>query len=233
MLNEAQEAAADIAASSPEAAEKVIDLGDAIMAANGDQKYTGIAVLGSHPVTVQEAPFDHADWLIYACSPHNLEFAAQDGQNPNLRYLMGGKRQDGNRFRVDEWFEVHKPLSDATRPYGYLRELEKLPLVWMRDKEGLARIKGARPYPEQEMKQRFGPFFFTSSIAFILAKAIVDCERLGIPRIGIWGVMQASETEYTYQRPGIQYFIQRATELGIQVLAPEASQLFEPQRESF
>lgn len=231
MSETAQEAAADIAASSPEMAEKVIDLGEAIEAAN--QKYTGIAVLGSNPVTVQEAPFDHPDWLIYGCSPHNLEFAAQDGRNPGLRYLMGGRRPDGALYRVDEWFEVHKPLADATRPYGYLRELEKLPLVWMRDKEGLARIKGARPYPEKELKQRFGPFFFTSSIAFILAKAIADCERLGVRRIGIWGVIQASENEYTYQRPGIQYFIQRATELGIQVLAPEASQLFEPQRESF
>lgn len=229
------EAVAELAASSPEKACDVAGLADAIESANGktETKFSGIAIMGSNPGSVQEGPFDHADWLIYACSPHNLEFEAQDGSNRGLRYLPGGKRADGGRFRVDEWFEVHLPLADATRPYGYLRELEKLPLVWMRDGEGLSRIKGARQYPEKDLKQRFGPFFFTSSIAFMLAKAIVDCERLGIPRIGIWGVHQASETEYTYQRPGIQYFIQRATELGIQVIAPEVSRLFEPQRESF
>lgn len=233
------EAVAELAASSPEKARDVAGLADAIESAKEggtgkpESKFSGIAIMGSNPATVQEGPFDHDDWLIYGCSPHNLVFEAQDGSNPGLRYLPGGKRADGGRFRVDEWFEVHLPLADATRPYGYLRELEKLPLVWMRDAEGLSRIKGARKYPERDMKQRFGPFFFTSSIAFMLAKAIVDCERLGIPRIGIWGVMQASETEYTYQRPGIQYFIQRATELGIQVVAPEASRLFEPQPENF
>jgi len=230
------EAVAELAASSPGKARDVAGLADAIESAKDgkpETKFSGIAIMGSNPATVQEGPFDHDDWLIYGCSPHNLVFEAQDGSNPGLRYLPGGKRADGGRFRVDEWFEVHLPLADATRPYGYLRELEKLPLVWMRDAEGLSRIKGARKYPEKELKQRFGPFFFTSSIAFMLAKAIVDCERLNIPRIGIWGVMQASETEYTYQRPGIQYFIQRATELGIQVIAPEASRLFEPPRESF
>lgn len=227
------EAVAQVAASSPEKAQAVANLVDDINEAKGEHKITGIAIMGSHPATVQDGPFDMADWLIYACSPHNLVFEAQDGRNPGLRYFPGGKRADGGRFRVDEWFEVHKPLAHDTRPYGYLRELEKLPLVWMRDKEGLSRIKGAREYPEAELKKHFGPFFFTSSIAFMLAKAIADCQRMGIPRIGIWGVMQASENEYSYQRPGIQYFIQRATELGIQVLAPEPSKLFEPQRESF
>lgn len=42
--------------------------------------------------------------------------------------------------------------------------------------------------------------------------------------------MQASETEYWYQRPGIQYFIQRATELGIRVQCPRESNLFELQK---
>jgi hypothetical protein len=162
-----------------------------------------------------------------------LDFEAQDGRNANLRFLPGGLRADGGRFRVDQWFEVHLPLADATRPYGYLRELEKLELVWMRDAEGLARIKGARPYPHKALTARFGPFFWTSSIAFILAKAIVDCEQHDIKQIGIWGVMQASQGEFTYQRPGIQYLIQRAMEAGIKVLCPEESKLFEPQQVQF
>lgn len=170
-------------------------------------KTKGIAVLGSHPATVMDAPFDD-DWLIYACSPHNYE----------MRELP----------RFDQWFEVHKPLADATRAYPYLKFLETVPLVWMRDTDAMPYFKGGRPYPENELKKRFGPFFFTSSIAYILAKAIVDCEAQGINQIGIWGVMQASPNEYMYQRPGLQYFIQRATELGIKVLAPEVSKLFEP-----
>ena len=45
--------------------------------------------------------------------------------------------------------------------------------------------------------------------------------------------MQASENEYFYQRPGIQYFIQRATELGIEVLAHEDTRLFEPPKDNW
>ena len=172
-------------------------------------EFEGIAILGSHPATVEQAPFDK-NWLIYACSPHNIE--------------------ERTLPRVDEWFEIHLPVTHPTRKYEYLRRLEDNNLaanpphcktIWARDPQFIARCRDARPYPEKELKQRFGPFFFTSSIAFMMAKAIVDCERLGIPAIGIFGVIQASQTEYEKQRPGLQYFIQRAAEIGISIQVPE------------
>lgn len=175
-------------------------------------KYKGIAVLGSHPATVMQAPFND-DWLIYACSPHNFE----------QRQLP----------RFDEWFEVHKPIADRTRAYPYLKFLETVPIVWMRDKAAMQFFKGAREYPEDEMRAIFGPFTFTSSIAFILAKAIVECEKQGIKKIGLWGIMQASPNEYTQQRPGIQNLIWEANRRGIKVLAPDISKLFEPPPEDF
>lgn len=172
----------------------------------------GIAVLGSHPATVMLAPFDD-DWLIYACSPHNFE----------RRQLP----------RWDAWFEVHVPLADKTRAYPYLKFLETVPLVWMRDRDAMPHFPGARLYPEEEMKAEFGPFTFTSSIAFMLAKAIKDCEAQGIGQIGMWGIMQASANEYAYQRPGIQNLIWEANRRGIKVVAPDVSRLFEPPPEDF
>lgn len=174
----------------------------------------GIAILGSHPATKMQAPFDQ-NWLIYACSPHNLEPG-----HPRLP-------------RWDEWFEVHVPVTHPTRSLAYLEEVKKEKVVWMRDKEAMPYFKGARAYPEEELADRFGPFFWTSSIAFIMAKAIVECEKQGIPRIGLWGIMQASPTEYQYQRPGIQYFIQKAMDAGIEVVAPRESGLFDPQNVEF
>jgi hypothetical protein len=196
----------------------------------------GIAILGSHPATVEAAPFADDGWLIYACSPHNVE----------RRKLP----------RVTEWFEVHDVIEDPTRAFGYLKAISEMPFVWMRDQRALksGNFPGAREYPPsikgtstiQKVKVpqpngsvaiqqievpngdgMFCPFQFTSSIAYMLAKAIVDCEREGIKQIGIWGVMQASETEYTYQRPGIQYFIWEATRRGIKVLANRESCLFD------
>lgn len=183
--------------------------------------YEGIAVLGSHPHTIGKAPWGK-NWRFYACSPHNIE----------MRTLPV----------VHEWFEVHLPATHPTRNYEYLRRLEDnnvaqnpmhAEVIWARDKEFLARCRDAREYPEEEYTKIFGPFFWTSSIAFMMARAIMECQRLQIPKLGLWGIMQASENEYTYQRPGIQYFIQRASEAGIQVLAPPESRLFEPQEVEF
>lgn len=172
----------------------------------------GIAILGSHPQTVMEAPFDK-NWLIYACSPHNF----------TQRRLP----------RYDQWFEVHKRLADATRPYAYLRELEKVETLWMRDKSEMHCFPGAREYPEKQLKKEFCQYMFTSSIAYIAAKAIKDCEAENIPAIGFWGIMQASENEYTYQRPGIQYFIWEADRRGLDVFAPDISKLFHPPAENW
>ena len=176
-------------------------------------KPKGIAILGSHPATVAMAPFDD-NWLIYACSPHNYE------------------RRKLPRF--DAWFEVHVPVAHQTRAYDYLKYLETVPVVWVRDKDALKHFPGAKVYPEEEMKAEFGPFTFTSSIAFMLAKAIKDIEvGLAEPTIALFGIMQASANEFTYQRPGIQNLIWHAAQRKIHVVAPDISKLFEPPPEDF
>lgn len=213
----------EITETSPEVTQSFREAMESIEdAANGtSNNVEGIAILGSHPETVEMAPMNDPKWLKYACSPHNVEH----------RMLPPV---------VDEWFEVHIPIQDKTRSYHYLRTLEQSGVrVWMRpaselDQMNMNWFKEARPYPEEDMKKKFCPFAFTSSIAFIFAKAIDDCEKRGIKKIGIFGVMQASETEYFQQRPGIQYFIWEADKRGIQVQVPEQAQhLFAPPKENF
>ena len=99
--------------------------------------------------------------------------------------------------------------------------LRGLPVLYMRDRLG---HPNAMAYPDAEMKERFGPFFFTSSIAYVLAYAIAQKPEA----IGLWGVHMASREEYEYQRAGCQYFIQRARECGIAIAVPPASRLLEP-----
>ena len=107
--------------------------------------------------------------------------------------------------------------------------------MWMRDLSG---HPDAQEYPQAEMVERYGPFFLeTSSIAFILAKAIAHCEDNRVEgeddMIGLFGIMQSSPTEFTYQRPGIQYYIQRAVDAGIDVMCPAEAQLFTPRVMNF
>lgn len=218
-----------------------------------------IAILGSNPQTVGAAPFGQSNWTINACSPDNTPY----GHSREARPLP----------RVDEWFECHTPVEDPTRPFAYLAYIaQTMPLIWMRDKRALSSgfFKGARPYPEKELKGTskfeviqkptgvfrpakkvstgehgfaevmeehkaevpngdglFIPHMFTSSIAYMLAKAIVDCEQNKIHQIGLWGIMQQSDTEYTYQRPGIQYFLGEAQRRGIKIVANRESCLFD------
>lgn len=199
-----------------------VDPLDTIVKARG-VPVTGLAILGSHPATVEAAPFHDMGWVLFACSPHNIE----------MRTLP----------RWDMWSEIHLPVGHATRSWQYLRGLEQQarekqergenPVVWMRDKNALPHFPGGQLYPEDEMKSIFCPFLFSSSIAFMMAKAIVDCERLGIKQIGLWGILQASETEYVKQRAGTQYFIWEANRRGIKVMAARESNLFEIPPEDF
>lgn len=180
-----------------------------------------IAVLGSHPKTKMQAPFDDDSWSIWACSPHNY-------RHPEWGKIFGDNLPegfpDGRLPRVDEWFEVHEPAGHVTRPPDYLdyvRELSADIPVWMRDRTNHPQ---AHAYPDEEMKRMFSPFAFTSSIAYIWAKAIHAAPQA----IGMWGVMQASKTEHEQQRDGIRYFMWEAHRRGIEIVLPEeASHLFD------
>lgn len=147
------------------------------------------------------APFGEPEWRIWACSPGNM----------------------GVLPRVDAWFEMHVPAGSETRPDDYIEYIAALPCrVYLRDGEMLRRF--GLPYPDQMVKRRFGPYFFTSSIAYLMAYAIT----LEPDAIGLWGVHMASHEEYAYQRAGCQYFVQRAHECGVAVTVPPASRLLEP-----
>lgn len=179
-----------------------------------------ICVLGSHPETRDLAPFGDPSWQIWACSPHNA---------PPFFTLP----------RFDRWYEVHEVAFDAaTRQQNYLDYLKTIEQpLYMRDRRDHPK---AIPYPFDEMEDRYGAFFLqTSSIALMMAHAIatiVDSAKGMEPEpsmLGVFGVMQQSAGEYTYQLPGIQYYIQRAHDLGIDVVVPDGTNLFSVRKLNF
>lgn len=154
-----------------------------------------LAILGSHPATKGLAPFADREWDIWACGP------------ANARTLP----------RVDAWFELHDPaLCEKTRPQHYMDFLKTLPEVWMRDRSNHPH---AKRYPEAEMRNQFGPFFWSSSISYMLAFAISKSPQ----EIGIWGVMQLPGTRYEKQKVGTQYFIGEAWKRGITITVPRGA----------
>lgn len=159
-----------------------------------------IAVIGSAPSSVDLAPYDDPSWTIWGCSP---------GAAARVK-------------RVDQWFEMH-PLTQADVTSEYVSWIagRDIPTALIKLE---ARIPKGFVYPKEAMLAKYGPYFFTSSLAWMLALAIEQQPDT----IGIWGVDMAANEEYAYQRPGCQFFIREALKAGIKVFVPEQSDLAAP-----
>lgn len=176
-----------------------------------------IALVGADPTTKHQAPYKDADWSVWACSMRHLQGMPDGSVRPNIP-------------RWDAWFELHVPMglhvASGEAPPDYVAWLRSQPTVYVRDPKQA--FPGAIAYPEAALKARFGPYFFTSSIACMMALAIAK----GAEEISIWGVSMASG-DYGQQLPGCHYFTQRARELGIEVTVPAGSTLLNPPKDKW
>src|SRR5690606_11158325 len=121
--------------------------------------------------------------------------------------------------RVSAWFELHHygegpPEQYAMRP-DYVAWLRKLtvPVYMIRAHED---IPNSRPFPVDTVKGEFGEFFWTSSVAWMTALAIMQSPE----EIGFWGIDMAAREEYGYQRAGLHHFITVARMKGIKITVP-------------
>ena len=162
-----------------------------------------VALIGTAPSSRMLAPFSDPSWTIWACSPGNQNVLP----------------------RVDAWFEVHGNLLwPENRHYGepYLRWLNDQTFpVYMQDKSFVPR---ATPLPVKELVAEFGPYFFTSSFAWMMALAMLK----GAKEIALFGIDMASRDEYILQRPGAYYFFMEGKRRGIKMMAPYESDIMQP-----
>lgn len=177
-----------------------------------------IAILGSAPSSVNLAPYSDPSWTIFGCSPGVYAVAA----------------------RVDAWFELHRWEPGVIGRAGtqvpwfspeYVAWMGKQPNVWMYD--AVPEIPGSKRLPVEDLTAKYGTYFFTSSIAFMLACAIEDIleDRAvtgDMGAISMYGVDMAASEEYGYQRAGCQHFLLLAADLGIDIYVPPESDLLRP-----
>lgn len=155
-----------------------------------------IAIVGANTLLRRLAPFDDKSWEIWTFSAHNHGFIP----------------------RFDRWFELHSPFDKAMQRFPRYHEfLRGISGVTVRDKD--CKLTDPVLYPEAEMVERFGPYFFTSSQAWLFALAI--SERPAV--IGIWGSQFHARDPFLHQLSGVQYFSQRAREAGIELVCPKQS----------
>lgn len=161
-----------------------------------------IALIGSAPSSLHLAPFEDKSWTIWACSP---------GAAPALK-------------RCDAFFELHR--REIGKPWFHDAYMKFL-------KEFQGELFVAEPWPEfpkatvlpkDGLMEKFGPYFFTSSLSWMFASAIIA----GATEIGLWGVDMSAQEEWAFQRSGCHFFIWEARRRGITVRIPPESDLWMP-----
>jgi hypothetical protein len=167
------------------------------------KEYLKVALIGTAPSSRMLAPFNDPSWQIWACSPGNM----------------------GILPRVDLWFEIHGNLLwPENKHYGepYLNWLNQQTFpIYMQDQSFVPR---AMSLPVKELVKEFGPYFFTSSFAWMMAMAMLK----GAKEIALFGIDMASRDEYILQRPGSYYFFMEGKRRGIKMMAPYESDIMQP-----
>lgn len=162
-----------------------------------------IALIGSAPSSVQLAPYNNPDWQIWACSPGAWPVAGPF---------------------THKWFELHRwEPGQPWMSHEYCKFLDtfKGEVVTINPIES---IHNNQTVNVNELVDKYGPYFFTSTLSWMFAMAI----EAGATSIGLWGVDMAASEEYGYQRAGCQYFAQLAKSMGIEVGVPPESDLLRP-----
>jgi hypothetical protein len=171
-----------------------------------------IAIVGSAPASVRLAPYRDPTWAIWGCSPGAYGFAD----------------------RKDVWFEMHRwepqepgfPGDPHAKPWyspEYVAFLQQFPgPVFM--SHAVPSVRNCVLMPFQYLIEKYGPYHFTSSIAWMLALAIEQKPKA----IGLWGIDMAAAEEWADQRPGCQHFLGVAKAQGIEIVLPPESDLLQP-----
>jgi hypothetical protein len=155
-----------------------------------------IGILGT-AAHFAKAPFNDPSWELWACN---------NGEPP----------------RWDRWFQLHDDgIIDSFPGYRDWLRAQTKP-VYMQTRN--TSVPEALAYPLDAIRAKYGDWFLSSTIAFMLALAIEE----GPEEIGIWGVDMADASEYRYQKPGCRFFIQAARMQGIKVTVPPESDLLTP-----
>ena len=163
-----------------------------------------IALVGTAPSSRMMAPYNDPTWKIWGCSPGNMNVIP----------------------RIDAWFEVHGSnlLEPENKGYAdaYINWMKsmKCPL-YMQDN---ILCPNAIEIPRDLLIQEFGPYFFTSTFAWMMGMAILA----GAEEIALFGIDMASRDEYIIQRPGAYHFFMEGARRGIRITAPHESDIMQP-----
>lgn len=179
-----------------------------------------IAIVGSAPSTRHHTP-GNDDKVFQVPSPHVL------GGHGSIFLPEWEVWAVGTVDQLERWdvfFDLHDFNTYGPEYKAYLKWISEQtkPIVVARPDP---RVRNAIIYPLDQVIRRFRTFFGTSTVAWMMALAIV----MKAPKIGIFGIDMGDTVEYRAQRAGCKAFWLIAEALGIEVVIPPGSDLlYEP-----
>lgn len=157
-----------------------------------------VAIVGFTDHRVQAFKLDRNEWEIWGLNELH-------------------KQHDPALF--DRWFEVHN-RADLDADTDHIAAMGKMDIpVYMQGH--YPDIAASVPFPREAVIAHFERNYFTSSIAWETAFAIM----LGAEEIHIYGVDMATDTEYAAQRNCCEYWLGIAQGRGIKTYVPQTSDL--------
>lgn len=169
-----------------------------------EKKIRKIAIVGTAPSSVDDAPFGDMSWEIWSLGANQVKIK-----------------------RFTKWFELHTfyalEQADALQPQR-MEFFKKIGKDLYIGHENPA-LPEAVMYPKDAIVSMFGNYF-TSSIAWMIALAIYE----GADEIGVWGVDMIGDCEYSHQRACCEYLLGIARGKGITVTIAPQSPLLRAQR---
>lgn len=155
-----------------------------------------IAIVGFAQTNRDQAPFNDPSWEIWT-------------MNDAWSWIP----------RATRWFELHSDYIyewELRRPARHLEFLKEFqgPVYLL---EARADMPNSVRFPIEQAIQTIGYPYLTSSVAYMLALAIMERPA----EIGIWGIELATRSEYEEQRPCVEYLMGLAAGRGIPVYLPD------------
>jgi hypothetical protein len=122
--------------------------------------------------------------------------------------------------RVDRLFELHT----KERWINRVQQLNAAGVPVMMQ-EAFEEVEKAEVFPRDRLLAKFRPYV-TNSISWMIMYAIDQ----GYKEIGLFGVHMATDSEYAYERPSVEYWLGYAEALGVRIWIAEGAEILTASR---
>ena len=126
---------------------------------------------------------------------------------------------------MEKCFYLHYPEDTAEYREIRLEGNDKKIQVVCQDK--LVGWDKQEKYPLKEIIEKYGVGYFSNSVAFMIAYALYN----GFEEIHIWGAPLNSQTEYIFEKAGVEFWIGYAMGQGCKVVIHGASTIMRTQKD--